>query len=195
MPHFFHWLSWRLILAGIVIAGALAGLSLLYYWYVAIPRAEEQALQVARARWEMRSFDSYRLRVEQTSYTQPGMVEAYAYTVRSEMDYVARSGVEGKSITEFFQAIDTYPRTNQFRCAQINGSCAFPETYRVRAVYDEQIGYPQQIKYSRIQHPEWFNARFWFWLWQSDAWRDCSNLLCTSTSTKTVTITSLKDIP
>jgi hypothetical protein len=180
---------------GALLVALGAAAALLHSWYASTPLAQAHALEQARQQWAARPFEHYRLRVAQdTSSLLPMNMEG-TYMVRSEDLDIRRGGIHQRSVSSYFAWISTYPRTFGFRCGGLNFECTRAISYQMEVVYDAELGYPRQIRFSQTRHPDWSNPNFWRWLLQSGEWRRCTNLLCSTTRSTTVEIEQLTPHP
>jgi hypothetical protein len=162
----------RFLFAPVLLIALLTITALLYRWYEATPYVQAQRLQAAHTHWETQSFTGYRLHYE----VQQG----------TENDF--RKGLQHRSVSDFFRWMENYPRQVEFRCGGLNFECTRPVTYRFYAEYDEHLGYPRTVIFTRTRHPDWLNPHFWAWLIRSGGWQQCENLACTTTDRTTVVI-------
>ncbi len=198
--------SLRRIIPGAVLLILLGmGLWFAQHWYESLPTVQAQKLTSARARWSNRAFDAYQLEVEYTASRQAsGAVARRSTSYQVQHDVGTRfGGGRGPSVAEYFEMIDyhvnlriTDPSADtRYVCKSKTLWCQRATTRRIRVTYDDELGYPQTIEFSRTRHPDWFNVDFWRWLWQSSEWRGCENLLCTTTEQEIITITKLTPQP
>ncbi len=176
----------RLALLALLLVLLAVSLWLLFGWYT--PLSQAQALQLARARWDARPFEQYRVSVEEQDHTY-GIGTRATYMVWDEAADMSRAGLVGKTVPDFFNLIEQQRGTRNTE-SRI-GFCPQKTTLSVQAIYDEQLGYPRSIELFTTTRPDWLNINYWRCSLETSWGPSCANLACTTTTQKTITITVL----
>ncbi len=161
------------------VAGALA---------IARPAANHNAALIeARARWNERTFDAYRMSLRDRGCRME--VEVHAERVRKTRYAVRPCEQPPVAVRDLF---DLVARHGTVRRTCVSRGCACDDVLSVRAEYHPTLGYPQTIEITLTPTPNWRHADFWRAVWKTRSLDACNDLPVGSRVLTVVSLTPLQ---
>ena len=131
-------------------------------------RWRNAAVEAAEARWQTRPFAAYVMSMEELNCGVD--VEVLDERV-VRTDTWTRCQRDGRSVTELFALVR---RDGDVGARCITQGCACDDRLRVRAEFDQALGYPRWIEVRVKAEPNWLSADTWRYLLAHGGAPDCA---------------------
>lgn len=151
------------------------------------PAAPDATLREARARWNERTFDAYRMLLRDRGCRME--VEIHAERVRKTRYATRPCEQPPVAVRDLFDLVE---RHGTVRRTCVSRGCACDDVLSVRAEYHPTLGYPQTIEITLTPTPNWRHADFWQAVWKTRSFDTCNDLPVGSRVLTVVSLTPLQ---
>ena len=149
--------------------------------------APDAALLDARARWNKRPFDAYRMQLRDRGCRME--VDVHAERVQKTRYATRPCEQPPVAVRDLFDLVE---RHGSVRRTCVSRGCACDDVLSVRADYHPNLGYPQTIEITLTPTPNWRHADFWQAVWETRSLDACNDL---PVGSRVLTVVALTPLP